>query len=92
MTPTPQPSDAAKAAAIMCFTSGIKDYNQALQVYNALHESEAPVDEVLDNFPGVVRWSAVDHMFGADWWFNVVELADSIDGATQHFAQKKGAV
>ena len=91
MTPTTQPSDAAKVAAIMCFTTGVRGYDRALQVYNALHESEAPVDEVLDNFPGVARWGAVAEMRGVDWWFNVVELADSIDGATQHFAQKKEA-
>jgi hypothetical protein len=80
-------SKAAKAAAILVFTSGVQDYEQAALIYNAIDYSEDPPDDVLENYPGVRRWHEVEHMGGDDWWDNVVMHAKCITAAHKHFEE-----
>lgn len=78
------PSNAAKAAAILCFTSGIEDRKKAVLIYDLL-DGAATHDqmiEVLDKNNAPV-WCEVEHMDIRAWWANVYCLAMSIDQCRQ---------
>lgn len=75
----------AKAAATLVFTSGVEGFEQAVQVYDALANSSETVADTLDEFPGVCRWSEVDHMTDDSWWEEVEMLARNIDKAHKLF-------
>ena len=81
------PSDAAKAAAIAVFTSGVDNYDLALELYNRMADSYEPLDALLDYYPSVCRWEEVDHMTEESWWEEVEMLAHSIDKAHAHFSK-----
>jgi hypothetical protein len=78
-------SNAAKAAAIMVFTSGVEDYDMAVRVFDALAADVGTVMDTLDKFPGTCRWSRVDALDDGDWWEEVEMLAINIDEARAHF-------
>jgi hypothetical protein len=77
-------SDAAKAAAVRMFCSNVDDYDQALEIYNALADSHDPTDEVLEQF-GAEQWVAFEHLGETEWWEQLELLAIDIDGAFDHF-------
>lgn len=79
------PTKAAKAAAILVFTSGVEDHAAALEIYDALQNHGGPVSDVLDRYANVCRWSVVDEMTDEDWREEIVMLAKSIDSARATF-------
>jgi hypothetical protein len=82
------PSNSAKAAAIMVFTSYVEGYDMALDVYEQLEKDDYfTVDDTLRKFGEVCRWSSVEHMSDSDWWSEVTMLADNIDSARKHFKE-----
>ncbi len=83
------PSNAAKAAAILCFTSGVQGYDTALRLYDELATSDNDIDTVLDKTPGARRWHVTEGLCDADWWENVVCLALSIDASQRHFNKEQ---
>ena len=81
------PSKAAKAAAIMALASLVKDFDQAVRIYDDLKDSDDPVDDVLERHR-CMRWSAVsDDLDDASWWEEVEMLAVGIDAAREHFKE-----
>ena len=80
-----QPTNAAKAAAVLVFTSGVPDYDTALALYDALEAGGLSADAVLDKFPGVCRWENVEQMAHEDWWDEIEMLAHNIDSCRTHF-------
>lgn len=84
-----KPSDAAKAASLLHHTWGIKDYAQALEVYNTLADnSELNVADYLGAL-GAGRWGELDGLTEYEWWENVEALALSIQAAHM-WEQAKG--
>lgn len=81
------PSQAAKAAAVLVFTSGVPDYDTAVKVYDALGADIGSVQDTLDKFPDACRWGAVDSLNDGEWWEEVQMLASSIDKARAHFKE-----
>ena len=81
------PSNSAKAAAVLVFTSGVQDYDQAVALYDAMATSDEPLDAIIDQYPGVCRWSQVDHMSEQDWWEEIEMLAINIDKCRAHFKE-----
>jgi hypothetical protein len=79
------PSQAAKAAAILVFTSGVEDYDMAVKVYDQLEADDLPVQDTLDKFPGVCAWHEVEQLEDSSWWSEVTQLAQNIDSAHAHF-------
>lgn len=79
------PSNAAKAAAILVFTSGVQNYDQALELYERMANSDEPLDAIICSYPDVCRWGEVDHMTEESWWEEVEMLAHSITKAHEHF-------
>jgi hypothetical protein len=79
------PSNSAKAAAILPFTSGIESYDMALEVYNQLEADDLPVQETLAKFQGVCVWHELEQITDSDWWSEVTQLAQNIDLAREHF-------
>ena len=85
---TNTPSRAAKAAAILVFTSGIDDYDTAVKVYDEMEQNDhTTVNESLDKFPGVSRWLRTEEWDDSDWWSEVTNLADNIDKCRAHFKE-----
>lgn len=74
------PSDAAKAAAVLCFTSGGATARDAVKLYNELSEckDDETILEVLENNE-CLRWEAVEVLSPLGWLANIVMLARSID-------------
>lgn len=81
------PSQSAKAAAILVFTSGIPGYDTAVRVYDKLATSGEPPDYVLGEF-GAARWSPVDTLTDDEWWEEVEMLVYSIDNARAFFEEE----
>lgn len=79
-----KPSRAAKAAAILCFTSGIDDRDKAALIYDLLDEAESnkQMIAVLGEHNAPV-WDEVEHLDVRDLWENVYCLAMSIDECRQ---------
>jgi hypothetical protein len=77
------PSNAAKAAAILVFTSGIDGFHEAVRVYDELENDDLPVSQTLDKFPEVTRWSVVDGLDDFSWWDEITQLATNIDAARE---------
>lgn len=77
-------SDAAKAAAVRMFCSRVGDYEIAVEIYDALGTSHAPVQAVLDQF-GVDRWAMFDDWPEDMWWEQLELLALDIDAAWDNF-------
>lgn len=78
----------AKAAAILVFTSGVEDADTALNLYNQLVEDNTPVQETLDKFSGVTRWSVVSDLSDDSWWDEIQMLAQNIDNFRKHFKEE----
>lgn len=81
------PSKAAKAVAILAFTSGVEDYDMAVKVYDQLEADDLPVQETLDKFDGVCVWHEVEQLTDSSWWSEVTSLAQNFDIARQHFGE-----
>jgi hypothetical protein len=79
------PSQAAKAAAILVFTSGVEDYDMAVKLYEHIENHNEELSETLDKFPGVCVWHEVEQLEVADWWAEIQNLACNIDSAHAHF-------
>lgn len=77
----------ARAAAVMVFTSGVDSFDQAVELFDEMGKSDEPLDALIDKYPGVCRWSQLDHMDEIDWWEEVTTLADVIDEARKHFKE-----
>lgn len=80
-------SKTARAAAVLVFTSGVDGFDQAVELYDTMANSEEPLDALLDKYPGVCRWSEVDNLSEIDWWAEVTTLADVIDEGREHFKE-----
>lgn len=80
-------SKTAKAAAIMAFTSGVADHDQAAALYDAMAQSDEPLDTLLARYPGVCRWGYLDTLDEHRWWETVEALAENIDAARKHFQE-----
>lgn len=80
-------SQAAKAAAVLVFTSGVENYDMAVKVYDQLAADYLPVQDTLDKFPGVCRWSEVDNLPDDRWWEEIEMLAINIDECCAHFKE-----
>lgn len=81
------PSNSAKAAALLVFTSGVPDFETAVKVYDQLEQDDLPVQETLDKFGSVCRWEQVESMDETMWWDEVTTLATSIDRCRAHFKE-----
>ncbi|CAB4131265.1 hypothetical protein UFOVP121_74 [uncultured Caudovirales phage] len=81
-------SKAAKAAAALMHLYGIKDFDHALKIYDALANTFGPVDDVLW-FYETKRWSVFESMEGEEFWQSIEDCALSFDEATAYFDQKK---
>lgn len=79
-----KPSKAAKAAAVLVFTSGVDGYDSAVRLYDELGSTFDPVDDVLGRH-GAVRWSPLQNFEDSDWWEEVEMLAVNITATRQHF-------
>jgi hypothetical protein len=80
-------SKTARAAAVLVFTSGVDGFDQAVELYDEMANSDEPLDALIDKYPGVCRWSQLDHLDEIDWWEEVTTLADVIDEARKHFKE-----
>lgn len=81
-------SKSAKAAAIMAFTRGLADHGQAAALYDAMAQSDDPLDAVLeDRYPGVCRWCDQATLDEHSWWEAVENLACNIEAARKHFQE-----
>jgi hypothetical protein len=81
-------SKAAKAIAVMEHTSGVKDYDHALTIYEALGKTFGPVDDVLW-FYEVQRTRRYDSMGGEEFWQLIEDTALVIDDAHKYFEELK---
>lgn len=81
------PSKAAKAAAILAYTSGISDTNKAVELYDAIADSEDRISSVLNKSPEVQVWDHLSNLTEVQWWDEVCMLADSIDEAIAYFKE-----
>lgn len=81
------PSKAAKAASVLAYTSGISDTNKAVELYDAVAESEDRISSVLDKFPEAQVWDRLGDLTEVQWWDEVCMLADSIDKAIAYFKE-----
>lgn len=80
-------SKSAKAAAIMAFTSGVADHDQAAELYDALAQSAEPLDTVFNQYPDASRWCSLETLDEQIWWEAVENLACNIDDARKHFQE-----
>lgn len=72
------PSNAAKAAAVLCFTWGVPDALSALQIYERLDSGET-FESVFHDDANCGVWAQVENLGPEGVWDNVVSLAESID-------------
>ena len=78
------PSKAARAAAVMAFTSNVTSYEEALAVYDWLVSSERGSLE--EAFPEICWWyPAPDTDDTGDWANIITDLASTFDSAVRHF-------
>lgn len=77
----------ARAAAVMVFTSGVDGFDQAVELFDEMANSDEPLDALLDQYPDICRWSQLDHLSEIDWWGEVETLARIIDEAREHFKE-----
>lgn len=83
------PSDAAKAAAILHHTWGIGSYSQALIVYEAIANThDLNISDFLEELQAG-RWAELEDLSDDEWWENVEALALSIDAAQVYFKTKE---
>lgn len=76
-----QPSNAAKAAAMLHHTWGLGSFEQALEVYNILGtKPELDIVDFLTEINAGI-WAELDQLPITEWWENVEALALSIDAA-----------
>lgn len=82
------PSSAAKAAAILCFTSAIDDRKHAVAVYDEIEAASDNEDLMVSilNDRDILIWEAVEDMAVGEWWSQVVMLAASIDGCREELS------
>ena len=73
-------TNAAKAAALLCFTSSVESREKAVEIYNQLDlaDTDDQMIQILDQH-GAAVWAAVGHMDMETWWANVYSLAVSIE-------------
>ena len=78
------PSNAAKAAALLNYTSGCNTAKQAVEIFDALLlcTTDEEMDEVLTKHE-TPRWEQVDHMDWDEWWDQIWMLAKSIDACRE---------
>lgn len=81
------PSKAAKAAAIMAFTSGVASTDKAVELYDAIANSEERFSGIFERFPGAQIWGRLGQLHDVEWWEEVMALADSIDEAIAYFKE-----
>lgn len=74
------PSNGAKAAALLHYTSGCNTERRAVEIFDALSlcATDDEMDEVLTKYE-TPRWEQVDHMDWDEWWDQLCLLAESID-------------
>lgn len=70
-----QRDSAAKAAAIMHYTTGVRDYKQALEIFTRLEDTLGPVCEVIDSYEGVEMLRTLDMQYDEEWFIAVDDLA-----------------
>lgn len=80
------PSNAAKAAALLCFTASVESRQKAVLIYDQLDlaDTEDQMAQILDEH-GAAPWAAVQHMDMETWWSNVYSLAVSIEECREEF-------
>ncbi len=77
-------SDAAKAAAVRAFCSGVDNYDVAVLIFDELGATHGPVDDVLSKYDSA-RWEIFDDLESEEWWESLELTALDIDGAFDHF-------
>lgn len=86
---TTRPSNAARAAAMLCCTSGIETCEAALAIYDRLEtaETEDQMNEILakENF---WVWEGLERASSTDYWYEVTMMAASIDRCIEEFKEE----
>ena len=81
-------SKSARASAILQAVAMVKDYDHALQIYEALGKSFGSIDKVLE-FYETERWIVYADMDDAEYWEMIEDNALVIDDTRKYFGENK---
>jgi len=81
-------SKAAKAFAVMQYVSGVKDFDHALIIFEALGKTFGPVDDVL-YFYDTMRFGLYDRVSNEEYWEMIETSSLIFDDAVEHFEEMK---
>jgi len=94
MNPLPLvPTPAAKVSAMLAFTTGLQDLDQALALYDLIDKMGAKADKesigkAINKHRGVRCWKEIEHLDCDEWWNEVKMAALSTTEAHAYFEQK----